>query len=315
MAESNILETLLKAVLSTVKKAFAGKVDRHVFPALSGPFKQAVVPVYASVSAIPTAGASVASAFNFGAWEPVAGDYVAFVFINGHLNAAKGTYDGTGTWAWGEATPLSLGCQLILEDSAEGRVYVVTREARSSVLGMDDVVKPIVGKIPLETSLSGSTVSINYLSRCDVKFKPAGISAVTLTAYSSKDCSVTIDSSGMTKDDSGQTKVNWVPNGTSMRLFKPTKIALNQLVPGTWGDVSKAKNNFEFDPFVSAAVVQQKTGVPSGDPTTQLESTWKLKDPSLVFDDGSEYRLNFHADFAGTTPELSFSMVYEEAKS
>ena len=313
MADSNVLEVLLRSLISTIKRAFAGKVDKHVFPSLTGPFKQAVVPPYSSVSALPTDEASVASAFNFGAWSPTAGTYVAFAFIGGHLNAVKATFDGTGTWAWGEATPLSLGCQVILEDSQEGHVYIATRETHSSVLRMYDVVKPIVGKIPLELANSGNNVSVNYLSNCDIKIHASSSTFITLTAYSTKDCSVSVDSSLIEAGSDGKARINFVSNGTAMRWPKPMDMTISNLVPGTWDKVGQAKNNFEFNPYSSGAVVQQPSGVPSGDPTTQLEISYKLKDPALAFDDGSKYRLNFQVDFINTTPEISFPMVYEEA--
>lgn len=149
-------------------------VTQAVFPSLAGPFKQAKVPAYASVSAIPTSGTAVASAFNFGAWEPHAvahnGNFVAFAFIGGRLNAVKGMFDGTDTWSWGEATPLPLGCQVMLQDSQEGHVYIVMLEAQTSATPIYNVVKPLVGMIELEFGPAwGTTYSFGSVGNVHAK--------------------------------------------------------------------------------------------------------------------------------------------------
>lgn len=300
------------------RESLMDKVGQVIYPSLAGPFKQMVVPTYSSLGDIPTKATEVSSAFNLGAWDarPIAhrGDFVAFAFIGGHLNAITASYDfNIHVWTWKEATPLSKGCQVVLEDSQEGHVYLVAMETQSNPASIYNAVKPIVGKIPLEIALSGNTASINYLHDCDIKIRPSASVFITLTAYSTRNCSVTVDSSLITPDSGGKARINFAANGTAMRWPKPMKMTINQLIPGTWANVSEAKNDFEFDPFSSGSIIQQSSGVPSGDPTTQLEASYKLKDPALKFDDGSQYRLNFQVDFINTTPEISFPMVYEEA--
>lgn len=183
-------------------------VNQAVFPSLAGPFKQAKVPAYPSLSAIPTSETAVASAFNFGAWEPhvVAhnGNYVAFAYIGGHLNAITASYDfNINVWTWKEATPLSKGSMVMLEDSREGHVYIVTLEAQNSATAIFNVVKPIVGRIPIELDTSAaSNITLAGFEHADIMLK-LGTYGIRYTVYLSsvKDCSLYCDTTNYSYPD------------------------------------------------------------------------------------------------------------------
>lgn len=230
---------------------------------------------------------------------------------DGLLHARSFTIGSDGSSiTWNEDYAFTPGAKVL---TPKGIVYEFL-EMPTSSSRIYDLVNPSRGKIPLELANDGYNVSVNYLSNCDIKIHASSSVYITLIAYSTENCSINVDSSGIAVDSNGKARINFVSNGTAMRWPKPTKMRINQLIPGTWGNVSEAKNNFEFDPFSSGAIVTQSVGIREGEPNTQLEITYKLKDPALVFDNGSKYRFNFQVDFINTTPEISFPMIYEEVQ-
>ena len=310
MADSNILEVLLRSLISTIKRAFAGKVDKHVFPSLTGPFKQSLVPSsVASISDFPTDPSQVRQKFNLGAWEPVAGNYVAFALIDNLLNAVECTYSGSA-WSWTKATVLSAGAIAFMKFGAASSLEYQSKVAfQNSQISIFNAVAPLIGKIPLEHSISGETVTVDGLKGADISIKgaPSG-DRIIIWLNNTRDTDILTDTSEVGTSSSGESAFILSIAGDNAGQI-PTCIANGTKIDfydGGWSDTVK---KVSFNPLVAISVV---TDADTG-PRPGIQADFAIRHPSLKYDNGDQYRMDVLLKANGTSPELVFLPVLEKA--
>lgn len=288
-------------------------VNQAVFPSLAGPFKQGKVPAYPSLASIPTKATDVSSAFNLGAWDarPIAhrGDFVAFAFLGGHLNAITASYDfNINVWTWKEATPLSKGCQVVLEDSQEGHVYIVKLDAQANPVSICDVVKPIVGRIPLEfdATNSSSVIEFNQIDRvyatvyagsdltADIKFQISDIC----------DCEIDLDTSRQSSSVS-TSRCQWYFNNRNAGVLIPGFTSTDD---ASYKVTAFPSPNYVNKPFNAMSYGVYMNKVPKKDerPTTIY---YPINKSDQTTDDGDQIWMNWKLAFTGYVPSVS-GMVY-----
>lgn len=307
------------------RESLMDKVGQVIYPSLAGPFKQGVVPAYSSLGDIPTKATDVSSAFNLGAWDarPIAhrGDFVAFAFIAGRLNAITASYDfNINVWTWKEATPLSRGCQVMLEDSQEGHVYIVMLDAQTSSTAIYNVVKPLVGRIPLEVSGQFNYYFVKGVSNLSVNFKisptSSGGSKGSIQFIDCNNCDYYVDCSNLGVDSSdGSTLVVYyqnknaaIPAGSQYLGSYNTQdtmpgIQEYRLLNGDW---SASPTYYKDRPYADITTVMKLNGV------TTLYQDFTVRRQSSKLSDGSRMRFDFAVDFIGYSPMQTRPLVFEE---
>ncbi len=308
MADSNILEVLLRSLISTIKRAFAGKVDKHVFPSLTGPFKQSLVPSsVASISDLPTDHSQVRQKFNLGAWEPVAGNYVAFALIDSLLNAVECTYSGSA-WSWTKATALPVSAVALMKfGSGSFLEYQSKVVFQTSQISIFNAVSPLVGKIPLEFSISGETINVDGLKGGDISIKgaPSG-NRIIIWLNNTRDTDVLIDTSEVGTSSSGISNFILSTAGDNAGQI-PACIANGTRIDFYDGGWSDTVNTVSFNPIAAISVV---TGA---GPRSNIQADFDIRNPSWKYANGDQYRMDVLLKANGTSPELVFLPVLEKA--